>query len=246
MKQRHIRDILDEAITKALNDLPSALPGIVTAITGATLSVQPTGAVVVDGKERAFPLLTEVIPLILYGGSSYDAYPVVAGDHVLLIVGDRSLDEFYAGDDTSTAADNRRHDYSDCVAVVGIRPGSNAIDIPTVIERIGDAHVVGNYVHEGNYDQTGRYDHTGDTIQTGNETQVGNKILTGDITQTGNVNQVGSSLITGSQTVTVQITTPLLLALAITLAGVDIKDVMLQHTHPVDTPAGSTGTGVSA
>lgn len=54
--------------------------------------------------------------------------PVKAGDRVQLIFNEAALDEWYFGDDEITRPfDARRNDYTDAVAIVGLRPPGNPL-----------------------------------------------------------------------------------------------------------------------
>lgn len=231
-EQRKITDALNDTVTKALRELSTVLQSKVTAITGNTISVLPTGGKTVGGQNVAYPEFKEVIPLVLYGGGSYDIYPIAVGDSALLLVADGSLDEWYAGDDASVPLDTRSHDYTDCIAIVGIRPLASALPIPeTSIKRNGDSDVIGDYDHTGDYKLTGELMHIGDTVRTGKLTHVGDVERTGDTDQTGNV------------TISLTINVKTVIAEEMTLAGTDMVVFKDSHQHTFGTNPADGNTG---
>lgn len=76
-----------------------------------------------DGTTQPMPVLTNVPVLMKSGGGFAEYWPLVKGDYVWLVFGERSLDEWKAqGGQGQTAADRRRFHLSDAVAIVGPRP----------------------------------------------------------------------------------------------------------------------------
>lgn len=67
-------------------------------------------------------------------------FPIELGDWVLLVICDRSIDEWEAtGAQDNTPQSQRRHDMIDAIAIPGVRPFSDPIaDVPTDRLRLGD------------------------------------------------------------------------------------------------------------
>lgn len=180
MKRDQLLETLYKALDETLANVHTATVAKVTAVNGKTINCTPVIARVVEGKSVPLPEFKDVPPVFLRGGGSYTAYPIAVGDYALLIFTERCFDAWYNGaGDGQPPVDYRMHDYSDGFAIVGLHPFGTAIEIPSVIERVGDSEVTGNY------------DHTGDYILTGNFTINGNLTVNG---------QGGAGLITMNDT----------------------------------------------
>ena len=81
-----------------------------------------------DGTTASVPVICNV-PVAFQGGGGFRVtFPVKAGDTVLLVFGERSLDRWLNDGGEVDPVDPRRHDLSDAVAIPGLRPfaGTNA------------------------------------------------------------------------------------------------------------------------
>jgi hypothetical protein len=113
----NLTNLFDQAIRSHMKDLRVFLPGIVTAVSGDRVSVQPcVRGAYADSAEAVIRDIR-----LCYPGSKAArfAFKVVPGDDVLIIFADRSLDEWDAagGGVQVQALDPRTHDFSDAVAV---------------------------------------------------------------------------------------------------------------------------------
>lgn len=133
-----------EAVEFALTNLHTSTVGRVTAVNGTTIDVKPVVNRLVDGVEREMPVFPEVLPLTLQGGGSYIKFPIAVGDSVLLIFCERSFDRWYASDGDGLPYEQRMHDYSDAVAIVGMNPAASAIGNVATTAINGDVNMVGN------------------------------------------------------------------------------------------------------
>jgi hypothetical protein len=78
-----------------------------------------------DGEEllEVLPVIPAVPVVFPRAGGFFITLPVAAGDHVLLLFNDRSIDNFKASLGADTDPDDfRTHDFSDAVAFVGFYP----------------------------------------------------------------------------------------------------------------------------
>lgn len=186
MRNRELRKVVSKQIAKALTDLPGPLIARVTAVHAESVDAQPVVNKQRGAESVPMPVFPNVIPLFLQGGGSYEAHPIAVGDYCLLIVTERALDNWYRGRDFVVPNDYRVHDYSDCIAIVGVNPLADAIPIPTKTTRIGDSIMEGEVTHTGDYVQEG------DLTRTGNSDQTGNSVITGRLEVTNNTGQPSS------------------------------------------------------
>lgn len=156
-------------ITQALSNTHTNLVAKVVKVNAKTIDVQPVIAREVSGQTKPLPVFPEVPVINFLGGSSSIQMPIAVGDYCILFINERCLDNWYFGNDNQKPLSNRMFDYSDSVALVGLKNKANELVIPDRIKMTGDALQLGNYEHQGNRNQTGNY------------IQVGNHQITGDI-----------------------------------------------------------------
>lgn len=118
---------------------------------------------------KDYPLLQQV-PVIDLGGSSYIHVPVNIGDECIVLFNDYMLDSWYNTGQAQPVQIFRRHDWSDGIALVGIRSLNKLIKNLT------------NFLHLHYSDSS--YIVVGDTVEVVNEqTNVSGKLsVVGDIT----------------------------------------------------------------
>ncbi len=134
---------LEDVIRLALENFQSsfhvALPGRIESYDESTqtATVKPllkNSFVDADGVDvvEDLPVINSVPVQFMRGGGFFLSFPIVKGDHVLLVFNERSTDKFQTGtgDDTDPV-DTRMHNLSDAVAIPGFYPDSKAL---------GDAH----------------------------------------------------------------------------------------------------------
>lgn len=71
------------------------------------------------------------VPVVFPGAGAFRlTFPIAAGDTVLLIISDRSLDKWKGQGGEVDPVDPRNHNLSDAIAIPGLRPFSAALDSP--------------------------------------------------------------------------------------------------------------------
>lgn len=134
---------LEDVIRLALENFQAsfhvALPGRIESYDESTqtANVKPllkNSFIDADGVDvvEELPVINSVPVQFMRGGGFFLSFPIVKGDHVLLVFNERSIDKFQtgSGDDTDPV-DTRMHNLSDAVAIPGFYPDSKAL---------GDAH----------------------------------------------------------------------------------------------------------
>jgi cytoskeletal protein CcmA (bactofilin family) len=207
-----LNTILKKAIDNCLLSTHTLTIGRVEKVNSKTIDVKPVINYAIRGADVEIPTLPDVPIVYMQGGDSYDLHPVSVGDYCLLLVVERSFDQWWSGKDNVTPVENRHHDLSDCVAIVGLRPLGLGREIPQKIKRVGDSEVTGNYEQVGDYTQDGNFELVGDYKQQGNldivgeYKQQGNFELIGNYKQQGNLDIVGDLSLTGNLIVTGNVT----------------------------------------
>ena len=155
MEKKELIDTINDAIFFALSNLHTATIAKVQTVNTKTVDVQPVINRVVDGRSIQLPVFTQVPPLFMQGGLSYEALPIAVGDYCLLILTERCFDRWYSGADFQNPSEFRMHDYSDGIAIFGVNPLASAKTIPSLITRVGNSTQTGDLGLIGNYNQTG-------------------------------------------------------------------------------------------
>lgn len=114
-------------------DLRVSLPGRIESYDPSTQTadVQPLVGEVFDGDDGQpvkyqLPVVTSV-PILFQGGGGFRVtFPLAAGDNVLLVFGDRSLDTYLSGGGITNPDTQRRHNLSDAFAIPGLHPTNAA------------------------------------------------------------------------------------------------------------------------
>lgn len=217
------------SIRGALVDTHTTLIAKITKVNQKTIDCKPVISRLVNNKTIDLPIFVDVPIINFLGGSSSIQMPLVVGDYAVLFVVERCFDEWYSGNDFKPPLEARIHDYSDCIALVGLKNMSGELDIPTVITMLGDCYQEGNYEHLGNRTQTGNYTLTGNQTINGNLTVNGNITCTGTISASNFTGLNGSSMTSTSDIIS---------------DGISLQN----HTHPQNDGndnGGGVNTGVA-
>jgi hypothetical protein len=148
------QEVLRVAIEYSLSDLHTALPGRIETYDPATqkANVKPLIKRLVatqSGEEliEELPIIPQVPVVFPRTTAFHITFPVEAGDHVLLVFNERSIDNFVAGDGEDTDPDEfRMHDLTDAVALLGFYPDSKAIAEPSA-DSLVLGHAEGVSIH---------------------------------------------------------------------------------------------------
>ena len=160
-------------ITQALSNTHTNLVAKVVKVNAKTIDVQPVIAREVNGKAIPLPVFPEVPIINFLGGSSSIQMPITVGDDCILFVSERCLDNWYFGNDNQKPLSSRMFDYSDSVALVGLKNKASELIIPDTIKITGDTKAIGDW------DITGNIKITGNINQTGTNTIIGDIIING-------------------------------------------------------------------
>lgn len=81
----------------------------------------------VNGEQVDYPVLLDCPVVILGNKTKYLRIPVAAGDECLVLFNDRDIDNWFSSGQIGTLATQRRHNFADAIAMVGIRSLKNSI-----------------------------------------------------------------------------------------------------------------------
>ena len=160
MSQIEPEEALDALAEQIMGRVNVALPAEVISYdaTNNRCNVRPTvraNHIDEDTEERIavrFPIVTRVPVALPRFGSYFEIQcPLQAGDHVLLLVCDRSIDEYVqTGQADNTPQDIRRFDFSDAVAMpLLIRPRATDATTRVVVETNGTITIEGTAIKLG-------------------------------------------------------------------------------------------------
>ena len=92
-----------------------------------TAEVKVKMSFLLNGKITEYPLLLDCPCIILSGGKGNLTFPITPGDSCLVLFNDRDMDNWYSGGQTMPPRTDRLHDFSDAIALVGLRNKQNEI-----------------------------------------------------------------------------------------------------------------------
>lgn len=142
-------EVINNIVMRALGDVHTTLVGRVVFVGVNTIDVQPVTKKVLNGSIIDMPLFKSVPPIFMQGGASSEVWPIAIGDYCLLFVCESNIEKWYFSLDNQQPNEDRKFDYSDSFALVGINPFSTAKPIPTVTTAIGNKVIAGEYIHTG-------------------------------------------------------------------------------------------------
>lgn len=80
-----------------------------------------------NGVLEDYPILVDCPCIVLGGGEGRITFPIQAGDSCIVMFNDRDIDNWYAGGQTMLPRTERKHSFSDAIALVGLRNLQNKI-----------------------------------------------------------------------------------------------------------------------
>lgn len=82
---------------------------------------------VVNDKILEYPLLIDCPCIVLGGGLGRVTFPISSGDGCLVLFNDRDIDNWFSGGQTMPPRTDRKHSFSDAIAIVGLHNSQNKI-----------------------------------------------------------------------------------------------------------------------
>lgn len=130
MSTPFLEDVLVNAITSLISNINTAMPAKVLSYNASnqTATVQPMyKRKFSDNSEAALPVLNNVPVLFPRTKDAFLSLPIAAGDFVLLVFSQRSLDDFLARGEILSPTDSREYSINDAIAIPGLFPSSQTI-----------------------------------------------------------------------------------------------------------------------
>lgn len=81
----------------------------------------------VNDKVLEYPLLIDCPCVVLGGGKGRVTFPIAAGDSCIVLFNDRDIDNWFSSGRTMPPRTERKHSFSDAIAIVGVRNMQNKI-----------------------------------------------------------------------------------------------------------------------
>lgn len=170
-------NVIKDCITQDRSTLYTALPARVVSFNGHTVTCEiMINKMMTNGQEIELPPLVDVIAQFPHAGGFCFTVPIKAGDEGLVIFSSRCIDGWYASGNKSIPLDNRMHDLSDGIFIVGVNSVPNKIS---------------DFYHDGVSMQT-------DDASTYIRLAQGKIYIKGDIEHLGNCQQIGDAVLMGS------------------------------------------------
>lgn len=117
----HKEDILYSINCHQIGEIVSFNPSTQTA------EVQIKMLRMMNGELKQYPVLVDCPCVVLSGGNGRLTMPISAGDSCLVFFNDRDIDNWYSGGQSVAPRTERKHNFADAIALVGIRNRQNQI-----------------------------------------------------------------------------------------------------------------------
>lgn len=117
----HKEDIMYSINCHQIGEIVSFNPSTQTA------EVQIKMLRMMNGELKQYPVLIDCPCIVLSGGSGRLTMPISAGDSCLVLFNDRDIDNWYSGGQSVAPRTERKHNFADAIALVGIRNRQNQI-----------------------------------------------------------------------------------------------------------------------
>jgi Phage protein Gp138 N-terminal domain len=138
-----LSDAIKLQLNARLDHLHTAFPATIVSYDANTqkASVQPMIERLDSNGESTKPAVINGVPILFpSAGTGILSFPIKTGDHVLVVVSDRSLDNYMFSDGSITInpEDRKTHDISDAIAIPGLYPYQLArgINVENVVLRM--------------------------------------------------------------------------------------------------------------
>jgi hypothetical protein len=97
-----------------------------------------------DAVLKDYPALIDIPVIVLGGQVAFLSLPINVGDECVILFNDRDMDNWFAGSNSNGPATGRLHNFSDGIALIGIRSSTKALadyDTERAVLANGDAKV---------------------------------------------------------------------------------------------------------
>lgn len=134
---------LAAAVQELLNGVNTSAPGRIVSYDAARNRATVRASLpkrIADGSDLAPPETFEVPLAHMAGGGARVSVPVKAGDGVLLIFSQRSLENWLQGSDVAPD-DPRVFDISDAIAIPGLSAGGPPVDPENLVMSMGESTI---------------------------------------------------------------------------------------------------------
>lgn len=88
----------------------------------------------------SYPVIADVPVMVIQGGGAFIEFPIKKGDPCLLFFNDRDFDIWWTSGNVTTPNSTRKHNLSDCIALVGINPKSKSLPLTGNLGIVGGPH----------------------------------------------------------------------------------------------------------
>lgn len=119
--QLHKEDVMYSINCHQVGEIVSFNPSTQTA------EVQIKMLRMMNGELKQYPVLVDCPCVVLSGGNGRLTMPINPGDSCLVLFNDKDIDNWYSGGQTVSPRTERKHSFSDAIALVGIRNKQNEI-----------------------------------------------------------------------------------------------------------------------
>ena len=92
-----------------------------------TAEVQIKMLRMMNGVLKEYPILVDCPCIVLSGGNGRLTMPIQSGDSCLVLFNDKDIDNWYSGGQSVAPRTERKHNFADAIALVGIRNKQNQI-----------------------------------------------------------------------------------------------------------------------
>lgn len=119
--QLHKEDVMYSINCHQIGEIVSFNPSTQTA------EVQIKMLRMMNGELKQYPVLVDCPCIVLSGGNGYLTMPINPGDSCLVLFNDRDIDNWYSGGQSVAPRTERKHNFADAIALVGLRNKQNQI-----------------------------------------------------------------------------------------------------------------------
>lgn len=126
-----LETVVNKAIDLRLSDVRVALPGRIVSYDAASQLADVKPQIhrrFPDGHTEELPILVDVPILWPRSGGASITLPVLAGDPVLLLFSDRSIEDWLSKGEEGPPEDPRKHHLTDALGIMGVMPVSETGD----------------------------------------------------------------------------------------------------------------------